>query len=139
VRFPWRRHQPDPQRFAQTGSPRMTRDASPEVVEHYGSQIAAVSQLLFQHDPIDINFDFNSDEYDPEARTIVARLATFHGTLTRGDVLTIVHEEFVAWFGPEIAGEEQRYFAIADDLFSRWPGWLESLGSDISSLEDVSN
>jgi len=32
---------------------------------------AAITAVLFRHDPIGINFEINTDEYDPEAGTIL--------------------------------------------------------------------
>ncbi len=63
----------------------------------YGELFDAVSCLLFRADPIGISFDDeNLDEYDPEAGTILPRLKTCEAA---DDVLRVVHEEFVRWFG----------------------------------------
>lgn len=35
---------------------------------------AQISPILFRHDPMGISFESNTDKYDPEARTIQARL-----------------------------------------------------------------
>jgi len=75
-----------------------------------------VEELLFRHDPIGINFETNTDEYEPEARTIVPRL---HEAADEQDVLRIVHEEFVHWFG-ETAGPGERYRQIASEIWQLW-------------------
>jgi hypothetical protein len=75
------------------------------------------SALLFRHDPIGINFEDNTDEYDPEVGTILPRLSRCH---SHAAVRKVVFEEFCKWFGPETAGDEMRYDAIAADLWELW-------------------
>jgi hypothetical protein len=74
--------------------------------------------LLFRHDPIGINFDDNSDEYEPEAGTILPRLRHCQSA---ADVLKVVHEEFVRWFdGVATAGPQERYSQIASEIWQLW-------------------
>jgi hypothetical protein len=98
----------------------VTRDASPEIVAAYGAEIVAVSAILLQHDPIGIGY--GPDEYDGEARTIVARLATSDQPPALDDVLTIVHEEFIAWFDETISGPRDKYAVVARDVLAFWIG-----------------
>ena len=79
----------------------------------YGALFDDVAAVFFRHDPIGINFDDNTDEYEPEARTILPRLRTCHAA---EDVLIVVHEEFQRWFDPEIAGARAKYSTIANDV-----------------------
>jgi hypothetical protein len=65
-----------------------------------------VTTLLFEADPMGINFGDNADEYDPETSSILPRLAS---AKTADDIQTIVHEEFCRWFDPEGAGSRDRY------------------------------
>ena len=83
----------------------------------YGTLFDDIAALLFRHDPIGLNFDDNTDEYDCEARTILPRLKTCHSS---DDVLTAVHEEFQRWFDPYIAGPRERYADIANDVWALW-------------------
>lgn len=76
-----------------------------------------IAGLLFRHDPIHINFGGNTDEYEPEAGTILPQLKTCH---SENDVLRVVHKEFVNWFGAEIAGSENIYTAIAAEIWDLW-------------------
>ena len=41
----------------------------------YAQQHADLSAILFRRDPVGLNVEENRDEYDPEARTILPRLA----------------------------------------------------------------
>ena len=83
----------------------------------YGSLFDEVAAIFFRHDPIEINFEDNTDEYEPEARTILPRLRTCHSA---EDVLAVVHEEFQRWFDPEIAGPREKYSTIANDVWALW-------------------
>lgn len=76
-----------------------------------------MTTLLFQHDPIGINFEENTDEYEPEVGTILPRLKD---AATTSDVLDIVHEEFVRWFDEQIAGDKEHYREIANDIWKLW-------------------
>ncbi len=73
--------------------------------------------LLFEADPIGINFEENSDEYRPEAETIQLRRAEAHST---ADVRRIIHEEFVRWFDDQLAGPPERYEQVARQVWERW-------------------
>ena len=72
-----------------------------------------ISAILFRHDPIGINFDDNTDEYDAEAGTILARLRP---DASVEEVTAIVHEEFIRWFGTDTAGPRQKYSAFAPEI-----------------------
>lgn len=97
----------------------MANPATQRARELYGATFDAVSSLLFQSDPIGINFDTNIDEYDPEARTILPRLAHCH---SEADVLVVVLEEFHRWFGDNIREDKANYPLIAADIWRIWSG-----------------
>lgn len=85
--------------------------------KEYKELFATVSEILFRHDPIGINFGGNTDEYDPEAGTILPRLRPEHGV---EDVTAIVREEFVHWFGSESVRGEAQYAAIAEEILNAY-------------------
>jgi len=85
--------------------------------KQYGELFDAVSALLFRYDPISINFETNTDEYDPEAGTILPRLRNCE---TATDVQQVVHEEFVRWFGCDNAGPKEHYSRIAEEIWQLW-------------------
>jgi hypothetical protein len=72
-----------------------------------------VSAILFEEDPIGINFDDNTDEYELEVDTILPRLKTCR---TAADVQAVVHEEMVRWFDVT-AGPAERYATIATRIW----------------------
>ncbi|MCE5268389.1 MAG: hypothetical protein LLG00_10935 [Planctomycetaceae bacterium] len=63
-----------------------------------------------------INFESNTDEYDPEAGTILPRLSSCE---TEVDLLAVVHEEFTRWFG-DSAGSICRYRDAASEIWRIW-------------------
>ena len=85
----------------------------------YRELFDSITALLFQHDPVGINFEVNPDEYQTETGTILPRLGTCESS---ADVLRVVHEEFCRWFGTDTAGSVERYSQIADDLWKLWQG-----------------
>lgn len=78
--------------------------------EKYGLLFSRISAALFEADPIGINFESNTDEYDPETATILPRLNDA-GSVT--EVETIIHEEFCRWFSLENAGSKEKYRSVA--------------------------
>jgi hypothetical protein len=86
----------------------------------YGESFDATVALLFRFDPIGVNFEDNTDEYEPEAGTILPRLRSCQSP---DDVLQVVHEEFVRWFDSSIAGPQERYREIASGIWQLWQGY----------------
>src|SRR6476620_1330472 len=81
----------------------------------YGDMFDSVAEILFRHDPIELNYVDNTDEYESEARTILPRLKNCHSA---DDVMTVVHEEFERWFDPDTVGEKESYRTIAEEIWA---------------------
>ncbi len=81
----------------------------------YQDLMEKISKILFEEDPIGINFEENTDEYDTEARTIVPRLGN---SKSIEDIQQILHEEFCRWFDEKTAGEISRYRRIAERIWT---------------------
>ena len=79
--------------------------------------VDAISAALFEADPVGLNFGTNTDEYDAEAETIVIALPRAAGP---EHVRALTHETFMQWFGAHTAGPEERYVAVAQDIWSLW-------------------
>jgi len=79
--------------------------------------VLEVSRILFDADPIGINFESNTDEYDSEAETIVIGLPE---TSSPADVQTLAHETFVQWFDAKSAGPPDRYRGVAAEIWNLW-------------------
>jgi len=77
-------------------------------------RVAQLEKLLFENDPIGINFEENVDEYRAEAETITLRLPE---ATTEAELLRMIHEEFVRWFGKSTAGPTTSYERIASHIW----------------------
>lgn len=90
------------------------RQKRAELKRAYGTAYARLSVILFREDPIGINFEENTDEYEPEVGTILPRL---RDTRSVDDVRQIVHEEFVKWFDASTTGPSEKYQVIAQRVW----------------------
>ena len=90
------------------------RDA---IRREYGALFASISAALFEADPVGINFEENTDEYDAEAGTIIPRLGSAKSS---EDVQTIVYEEFCRWFGPITAPPREKYASVSVKIWELW-------------------
>lgn len=97
-----------------------------EVRALYKNLHQKIEEILFRHDPIGLNFGSNSDEYAPEVGSILPRLKE---TRSEADVLNVIYEEFVQWFGEEIAGERdsQPYQDSAQEIWVAWTHFSSAL------------
>lgn len=85
--------------------------------QEYGALFDTLSAILFDADPAGINFESNTDEYDPEVGTILPRLKEAG---TQADVMQIMHEEFCRWFDAETAGPLDAYREISAKFWVEW-------------------
>ncbi len=78
---------------------------------------AEVSAVLFRVDPMGLNYETNTDEYDPETREILARI----GSVSDGDQLQMVlHQVFSMMFDPAMAGPLGHYREAAEQIWALW-------------------
>lgn len=75
-----------------------------------------LAEILYRYDPIGIGCE-ESNEYEPEARTILPRLKLCNDS---NDVVTVVHEEFQKWFGPDVAGDQESYRSLGEEIWRLW-------------------
>lgn len=85
----------------------------------YSAQLEALSQLLYRFDPIGLaSLGVSTDEYEPEAETILPRLGSCQ---TAGQVQTVLHEEFCRWFDKSgVAGTRDNYAALSVAVWEWW-------------------
>ena len=76
-----------------------------------------VTSILFRVDPMGINFEDNTDEYDPETDTILPRLPNCSSP---DDVRKVVIEEFERWFDSDMvnAGNRKHFDEIASAIWN---------------------
>lgn len=89
--------------------------------EEYFGLYDEAAKLLFRHDPAGINFEDNTDEYEPEVGTILPQL---RNCKSMNDVRRMVHQEVVKWFDPGIAGPEENYEKTAAEIWDLWQKFL---------------
>jgi hypothetical protein len=86
--------------------------------QRFGSTYDRLSLILFEEDPVGINFKTNTDEYEPEVDTILPRLRSCESI---EHVRNVVYEEFVHWFGAEQVGELSSFQRIAERVLDEIP------------------
>lgn len=121
--------------WSQEIRPRIKADKGERLRRLVGQEdrVTQLERLLFEHDPIGINFEDNTDEYRPEAETITLRLPE---AASEVDLLRIIHEAFVQWFGSPTAGPISRYQRIASEILGDASGHDGRLtGGDPSERE----
>lgn len=94
---------------------RNDRDERRRLVARFEHLVSAIEALLFEHDPIGINFGDNADEYRSEAEVLVlhrGRVASVD------DLSAIVHQVFVEWFDADLAGPVAQYVPIAREIWT---------------------
>lgn len=77
----------------------------------------ALTALLYRHDPVQIAYQTNADEYQPEAAHILTRLQACQSP---ADVCQVVHQELVRSFGVEAVGAADQYQQLAQETWALW-------------------
>ena len=86
----------------------------------YQSLVVAVKRAIDYADPIGLlEGGAPADEYGPEIGTIVPRVVNAQSI---EELTTVLHEEFVRWFGDDTAGPRHPYEAPARKI---WEALLE--------------
>lgn len=94
------------------------KDHRTRAAQKYKRVVEDLTAMLHREDPIGIAFG-RDDGYEPEAATIAIWLLRAKH-LDIDYVRRQVHDDFVAWFGADTAGEPARYDSIAQAVFAIW-------------------
>ena len=84
------------------------------LTSRYKAECKIISKLLFEKDPVGINFEDNTDEYDSEAAMILGKLNTCKNVQ---DVKKLVYNVFMNHFDKETAGPIEIYTDLAEELY----------------------
>lgn len=85
--------------------------------KEYGSFYRAVSDILFRHNPMDLDGKRNNGEYDPEIVALLSRIQEAeHLTALHG----LLFEVFRTDFGAENCGDRERYEAAASEIWKAY-------------------
>ena len=85
--------------------------------KEYGSFYRAVSDILFRHNPMDLDGKRNTGEYDPEIDVLLSRIQEAQYLSALHDLL---FEVFRTDFGDENCGERERYEAPASEIWKAY-------------------
>jgi|SRR5712691_136616 len=99
------------------------REERRRMKEEYGALYEKVEALLFRHDPMGINFEENTDEYELETSLILPRLRTCGSA---AEVTRTVHQVFMDCFGAVEARAERQYAEIGAEIWELWVAFQES-------------
>ena len=83
--------------------------------------IRKVSTILFECDPMCLNFGSNRDEYDPEAVTIISMLKYRESV---DDAVDIIVDSFRHWFDQDLSEykTDRKFIRMAKRIWVAWVG-----------------
>lgn len=93
------------------------REERRRMKNEYSGLYEKVEALLFRHDPIGINFEENTDEYELETSLLRPRLRACRSA---ADVTRMVHKVFEECFGYIEARAESLYEPIGAEIWALW-------------------
>lgn len=96
---------------------RASREHRLAALEGQEPLVDELTAVLFEADPIGLNFETNTDEYAAEAQSIALRLPEVSDL---DQLRELVHQEFVRWFDADLAGNPSRYTALAQKILTVW-------------------
>ena len=85
--------------------------------KEYGSFYRAVSDILFRHNPMELDGKRNTGEYDPEIDALLSRLQEAEHLNALHDLL---FEVFRIDFGEESCGDREHYQAAASEIWKAY-------------------
>ncbi len=94
-----------------------TQEERRKLKKEYGDLFERVSKILFEEDPVGLNFGDNVDEYDTEASTILPRL---RDSRSSADMRIVIHEEFCRWFDAPTVGSIEKYTRASERIWQMW-------------------
>jgi len=83
----------------------------------YGNFYRAVSDILFRHDPMELDGKHNTGDYDPEVDVLLSRIPEAEHLAALQQLL---FEIFQTDFGEESCGNKERYDAVAAEIWTAY-------------------
>jgi hypothetical protein len=118
------------------------REARRRLKERYRGLYDELLDIFFRHDPMQLGYETNRDEYDPEVMAILPRLER---SATVSEVERIIREEFIRLFTSEDDNNDidaLRLDAVAAEVWRTYqaylhrPGWSTARSEDGSAATD---
>jgi hypothetical protein len=88
-----------------------------QLQKEYGSFYRAVSDILFQHNIMDLDGKHNTGDYDPEVDVLLTRIREAED---RDSLQGILYQVFVNAFGEENCGSRDRYDGAAAEIWKAY-------------------
>lgn len=85
--------------------------------QRYGALYDELITLFFHHDPMGLDAETNTDEYSPEVRAILLRLASCSSV---EDVASLLYGVFIEYFDEKLAGPRSSYERMAPSVWDLW-------------------
>lgn len=85
--------------------------------KEYGSFYRAVSDILFRHNPVDLDGKHNTGEYNPEVDALLSRIREAEHL---GALQELLFEIFRADFGEGNCGTKERYDEAASEIWKAY-------------------
>ncbi len=85
--------------------------------KEYGSFYRAVSDILFRHNPVDLDGKHNTGEYNPEVDALLSRIREAEHL---GALQDLLFEIFLTDFGEGNCGAKERYDAAALEIWKAY-------------------
>jgi hypothetical protein len=85
--------------------------------QQYGGFYTAVSDILFQHDVMDLDGKHNTGDYDPEVDVLLLRIREAENLQALQGIL---FEVFLNAFGEENCGGKERYDGAAAEIWQAY-------------------
>lgn len=84
-------------------------------IKNKGEFFNSISEILFKHDPIGLDFETNIDEYDYEAKLIIEKIKEQNNL---NELTELIYSVFVRAFDKDTAGSKKKYESIAEEIWS---------------------
>jgi hypothetical protein len=85
--------------------------------KEYGSFYRAVSDILFRHNPMDLDGKRNTGEYNPEIDALLSRIQEAQDLNALNDLLL---EVFQTEYGEKNCGDKERYAPAAAEIWKAY-------------------
>ena len=85
--------------------------------KEYGNFYRTVSDILFRHNPMELDGNHNTGDYDPEIDILLSRIQEAEHLAALQELLW---EIFRTDFGAEICGSRERYEVAASEIWNAY-------------------
>jgi hypothetical protein len=103
--------------------------------KEYGSFYRAVSDILFRHNPMELDGKHNTGEYNPEIDALLSRIREAENLSA---LQVMLYEVFLTDFGEENCGTRERFDVAAAEIWKAYerhrnPGAKATTSADLTA------